>query len=86
MSLGRPHHIDVDVDECGVFLAIRRVLVRVRGVYSYLLPTTNPEEPNNKIKLTIRKAYGYRQLKVAEIALYHALGHLPEPEVAHRFC
>lgn len=41
---------------------------------------------NNRIKLTIRKAYGYRQLKVAEIALYHALGHLPEPEVTHRFC
>lgn len=44
------------------------------------------EGMNNKIKLTIRKAYGYRQLKVAEIALYHALGHLPEPKVTHRFC
>lgn len=41
---------------------------------------------NYKIKLTIRKAYGYRELKVAEIAIYHALGQLPEPEVAHRFC
>jgi transposase len=41
---------------------------------------------NYKIKLTIRKAYGYRELKVAEIAIYHALGQLPEPELAHRFC
>jgi transposase len=44
------------------------------------------EGMNYKIKLTIRKAYGYRELKVAEIALYHALAQLPEPELAHRFC
>jgi transposase len=41
---------------------------------------------NYKIKLTIRKAYGYRELKVAEIAIYHALGKLPEPKLTHRFC
>ena len=41
---------------------------------------------NYKIKLTIRKAYGYRELKVAEIAIYHALGQLPEPKLTHRFC
>jgi transposase len=41
---------------------------------------------NYKIKLTIRKAYGYRELRVAEIAIYHALGRLPEPELTHRFC
>ena len=41
---------------------------------------------NYKIKLTIRKAYGYRVLKVAEIAIYHALGKLPEPELTHKFC
>ncbi len=41
---------------------------------------------NYKIKLTIRKAYGYRELKVAEIAIYHALGQLPEPELTHEFC
>jgi transposase len=44
------------------------------------------EGMNNKIKLTIRKAYGYRELKVAEIAIYHALGQLPEPELTHEFC
>jgi len=41
---------------------------------------------NYKIKLTLRKAYGYRELKVAEIAIYHALGKLPEPELTHKFC
>ncbi len=41
---------------------------------------------NNKVKLTIRKAYGFRKLKAAEIALYHVLGRLPEPILYHRFC
>ena len=40
---------------------------------------------NTKIKLTTRKSYGFRTYKCAEIALYHALGKLPEPETAHRF-
>ena len=41
---------------------------------------------NYKIKLTIRKAYGFRELKVAEMAMYHALAKLPEPELTHEFC
>lgn len=41
---------------------------------------------NYRIKLTIRKAYGFRTLKAAEIALYHALGRLPEPKLTHEFC
>ena len=40
---------------------------------------------NNKAKLTMRKSYGFRTLRITEIALYHALGKLPEPKVAHRF-
>lgn len=40
---------------------------------------------NNKVKLTMRKSYGFRTYKHAEIALYHALGKLPEPELTHRF-
>jgi transposase len=40
---------------------------------------------NNKSKLTIRKAYGFRSFRTAEIALYHTLGKLPEPEFTHRF-
>ena len=41
---------------------------------------------NNKVKLTTRKAYGFRSFETIEIALYHALGDLPEPESTHRFC
>ena len=41
---------------------------------------------NNKAKLTTRKAYGFRTLRVTEVALYHTLGALPEPETTHRFC
>lgn len=41
---------------------------------------------NNKAKLTMRKSYGFRELKTIEIALYHSLGCLPEPTSTHRFC
>ena len=40
---------------------------------------------NNKAKVTLRKSYGFRTFRVTELALYHTLGKLPEPEVAHRF-
>ncbi len=41
---------------------------------------------NNKAKLTTRKAFGFRTFKAAEVALFHTLGDLPEPEMTHRFC
>jgi len=40
---------------------------------------------NNKVKLTIRKSYGFKSFRCIEIALYHVLGDLPEPELPHRF-
>jgi transposase len=40
---------------------------------------------NNKAKLTMRKAYGFRTYGAIETALYHQLGRLPEPEFTHRF-
>mgnify|MGYP005858501973 CR=1 FL=1 len=40
---------------------------------------------NNKAKLTTKRAYGFSSLETLEIALYHTLGDLPEPELAHRF-
>lgn len=43
------------------------------------------ERLNNKVKPTMRKSYGFRTFHVTEIALYHALGKLPEPDIAHRF-
>ncbi|MCP5069465.1 MAG: ISL3 family transposase [bacterium] len=41
---------------------------------------------NNKAKVTFRKSYGFRTFSVAETALYHTLGKLPEPDDTHRFC
>jgi transposase len=40
---------------------------------------------NNKAKLTMRKSYGFRTFRGTELALYHTLGKLPEPELTHRF-
>jgi transposase len=41
---------------------------------------------NKKLKVTTRNAYGFRSYRVVEVALYHALGNLPEPQTTHRFC
>ncbi len=41
---------------------------------------------NANVKLTFKKAYGYRTYQAAEIALYHTLGQLPEPKLTHEFC
>ena len=40
---------------------------------------------NNKAKVTMRKAYGYRTFRIAELSLYHVLGKLPTPKLAHTF-
>lgn len=40
---------------------------------------------NNKAKVTMRKAYGFRTFKATELALYHVLGKLPEPKLTHSF-
>ena len=41
---------------------------------------------NNRAKLTTRKAYSFRTLEAAQVALYYTLGALPELETTHRFC
>ncbi len=41
---------------------------------------------NTKAKLTSRKSFGFRTFRGAEIALYHSLGALTEPDLTHRFC
>lgn len=41
---------------------------------------------NNKAKLTMRKSYGFREYETIELALYHQLGQLPQPEFTHKFC
>lgn len=41
---------------------------------------------NNKIRVVTRRSYGFRTFRAMEVALYHTLGRLPEPESTHRFC
>lgn len=41
---------------------------------------------NNRVGLTFRRGFGHRSYKVAETALYHNLGGLPEPPMTHEFC
>jgi transposase len=38
---------------------------------------------NNKAKVTMRKSYGFRPFRCLELALYHSLGKLPQPESTH---
>lgn len=40
---------------------------------------------NRKINLTIRKAFGFRSFDVMQVALYHQLGKLQEPNFTHEF-
>jgi len=43
------------------------------------------EASNNKFKLTIRKAFGFRSFDVLQVAVMHQLGDLPEPMFTHEF-
>jgi transposase len=50
-----------------------------------LLSSGVVEGLNNKAKVTMRKSYGFRTFRALELALYHSLGKLPEPELTHEF-
>jgi transposase len=50
-----------------------------------LLSSGVVEGLNNKAKVTMRKSCGFRTFRCLELALYHSLGKLPEPESTHDF-
>lgn len=50
-----------------------------------LLSSGVVEGLNNKAKVTMRRSYGVRAFRTLELALYHSLGKLPEPESTHDF-
>jgi transposase len=50
-----------------------------------LLSSGVVEGLNNKAKVTMRKSCGFRTFRCLELALYHSLGKLPEPESPHDF-
>ena len=41
---------------------------------------------NNKTRVITRRSYGFRTYNAMEAALYHNLGHLPEPILTHKYC
>ncbi len=43
------------------------------------------EGQNNKAKVVIRKSYGFKTAEILKITLYHKLGKLPIPELAHKY-
>lgn len=43
------------------------------------------EGQNNKAKVVIRKSYGFKTAEMLKIALYHKLGKLSTPNIAHRY-
>ena len=44
------------------------------------------EGMNLRVKLRFRQAFGFRTIGAMQTALYHQLGELPEPRLAHKFC
>lgn len=40
---------------------------------------------NNKAKVVTRKSYGFKTPEMLKMALYHQLGRLPVPEIAHKY-
>jgi transposase len=40
---------------------------------------------NNKLKLTLKRSYGFRTDLARKVALYHTLAHLPDPKLTHPF-
>jgi transposase len=50
-----------------------------------LLSSGVVEGLNNNANVTRRKSYGFRTFRILELALYHSLGKLPEPEATHDF-
>ena len=58
------------------------IVFRARGQFS----SGVVEGFNGKARVITKRAYGFRTAGALEVALYHALGDLPEPELTHRFC
>ncbi|HEV2387627.1 MAG TPA: hypothetical protein VGS20_10275 [Candidatus Acidoferrales bacterium] len=57
---------------------------RAKGEVS--VPPSGIEGLDNKIRVVTRRSYAFRACEAMEMALYHSLGRLPEPESTHRFC
>jgi transposase len=66
-------------------LRLHRELILDYFCAQKLLSSRVVEGLNNKAKVTMRKAYGFRTFRVLQLALYHSLAKLREPETTHEF-
>ena len=64
---------------------IRRHQDDILNYFKVLIDNGLVEGLNNKAKVISHRAYGYRSAETFKLALYHGLGHLPEPILTHRF-
>ena len=40
---------------------------------------------NNKVKVVTKKSYGFKTAEILKITLYHKMGKLPVPKIAHKY-
>ena len=52
---------------------------------SYCSRHNTVEGLNNKAKVVTRKSYGFKTAEILKISLYHKLGQLPVPPLAHKY-
>jgi hypothetical protein len=58
--------------------------LRLTGLF--WLTSAFRQTPNNLPGQEYRLVYGFRAYEAIEIALYHTLGDLPEPDFTHELC
>ncbi len=68
-----------------VFDLVDYQIVTEASSFQLVLSSGVVEGLNNKAKVTMRKSYGFRTFRTLELALYHSLGKLPEPDSTHDF-
>lgn len=49
-------------------------------------PSGIVEGMNRKVNWVTRRGFGFRSYEVLNLALFHTMGGLPEPEFTHGFC
>jgi transposase len=64
---------------------IREHQEEILNYFHMRITNATVEGLNNKAKVISHRAYGYRTAETFKLALYHGLGNLPEPRLAHRF-
>jgi hypothetical protein len=80
------HRHAVGVSDAAAVVVVRNIQSLVKAVFN-AAKAGAVEGLNNKIRVVTRRSYGFRTYDAMEIALYHTLGKLPEPdEFTHRFC